>query len=153
LWLVIDVSEEHTTSIFRAVITHFSNVYGGGSMSNLTQEKIICEIHGHDEGLKLRANMKYVTGKQMALESGCYMKYFTAAGIMRAVVMLLVLQLQYPTAANEPSPTTEDSLVSCVSSIVQRHVSPDRQIMVSSTGEDNGHLDLLLKKINEVTRC
>ncbi|GFG36828.1 hypothetical protein Cfor_09709 [Coptotermes formosanus] len=71
---------------------------------------------------------------------------------MMAAVMLLVLQLMHPTTANDLSPTTDDSLVSCVNSIVQRHFTPDRQIMVSSTGEDEGHLDLLLKNINEATR-
>jgi hypothetical protein len=71
---------------------------------------------------------------------------------MRAATVLLILILLTPTRTDRlTSATADNCLVTCVYSIVERHFVADRQVLVSTTGEGNEHLDLLLKKLNEMS--
>jgi hypothetical protein len=41
--------------------------------------------------------------------------------------------------------------VSCLFTNVEGYFVPDQQVLISSTGEDRGHMELLLKKLNEMS--
>jgi hypothetical protein len=88
----------------------------------------------------------------MTHNAGNYRTYFTVTGVMKAASALLILQLLNPTSTNKLTLTAEKTLVACVSSIVHRHFVPGQQILVLSTEEHCGHLDLLLKEVNEMSR-
>lgn len=87
----------------------------------------------------------------MTYNTGNYRTYFTVTGVMKAVSALLILQLLNPTSTIKLTSTAEKTLVACVGSIVRRHFPPG-QVLILSTEVHSGHLDLLLKEVNEMSR-